>query len=101
MKVRIVSYSVIGEAASPGTFQFEFSVEGGGYLPRSEFISVRTARVLVEELEDGTAFMEMLFAIAQADPSSYTSLVGRTFTQGAAGTTASQEDSRCSASNGV
>jgi hypothetical protein len=80
MKVEIISYRVICEPASAATSQFGYTIEGGDASPRFDSISVQTARVLVRELEDGTAFMGMLFAIVNADPSEYPALIGQIFT---------------------
>jgi hypothetical protein len=80
MKITIISHSVIREGESPETYRFGFTIEGGDVAPRSDYISVRTAHVLTRELQDGTPFMAMLFAIVNADPSEYQSLVGQIFT---------------------
>jgi hypothetical protein len=80
MKITIISHSVIREVGLPETYQFGFTIEGGDAASRSDFISVRTARVLVRELQDGTPFMGMLFAIVNADPSQYPALIGQVFT---------------------
>jgi hypothetical protein len=79
MKLKIISHSTIREPGGYDTFRFGYTIEGGDVAPRSDYVSVRTARVLVRELGDGNPFMKMLFAIANAGVSDYEELVGRVF----------------------
>jgi hypothetical protein len=58
------------------TFKLE---EGGSHAPSEETISLRTARVIVSHLEDGNALIQMLRAVANAEPADYDALIGRKF----------------------
>jgi hypothetical protein len=79
VKVTINDHDLKVEAQYPPYVAFAFTIEGGNASPHSDFVSLRTAQVLVNELGDGNAFMLMLFAIVNADPSEYDSLIGQTF----------------------
>jgi hypothetical protein len=59
--------------------RFKFLLDDGAAPPLAETISLRTARVIVENLEDGNAFIKMLRAIVKAQPTEYDDLVGRIF----------------------
>ncbi|WP_250469801.1 hypothetical protein [Caballeronia sp. GAFFF2] len=78
MKAKITSHFAV-EDIGPEIHQFGFTVEDGFHTPMVETISLRTARVLVSELPDGTAFIAMLRVIVAALPEEYDSLVGRVF----------------------
>jgi hypothetical protein len=53
--------------------------EGGSHAPSEETISLRTARVIVSHLEDGNALIQMLRAVANAQPADFDGLVGQVF----------------------
>jgi hypothetical protein len=80
MKAIIVSHAKVTEVGSPELHRFGFTVEDGhGGEPRADFVSLRTARVLVQRLGDGNPFIAMLRAIVNADESQYDGLIGKTF----------------------
>jgi|GEM_PF-1290222 len=58
------------------TFKLE---EGGTHAPSEETISLRTARVIVSHLEDGNALIQMLRAVAVAEPGDFDGLIGQVF----------------------
>jgi hypothetical protein len=65
--------------ASVEIHRFKFLLDDGTAPPLAETISLRTARVIVENLEDGNAFIKMLQAIVKAPSAEYDDLVGRIF----------------------
>jgi hypothetical protein len=81
MKATIVSHAKVTEVRSPELHRFGFTVQDGqGGEPRTDFVSLRTARVLVQRLGDGNPFIAMLRAIVNADESPYEGFIKRTFT---------------------
>ena len=80
MKATIVSHSPVPDGEFEQIYRFGFVLESGGSAPPyAEAVSLRTARVLVNHLEDGNAFVAMLRTIVATDAASYDSLIGRTF----------------------
>jgi hypothetical protein len=81
MKATINAHGVNTDEGYPSYRYFAYTIEGGDVAPLSDFVSLRTAQILVIELGDGNAFMQMLFAIvnADADKGEYDSLIGQTF----------------------
>jgi len=66
---RVVKATIIGK----------FQLDDGNLPPYDETISLRTARVIVESLEDGNAFIKMLRAIVAASADQYDDLVGNSY----------------------
>jgi hypothetical protein len=79
VKATINTHGYKAEAGYPPYRYFAFTIEGGDVAPHSDFVSLRTAQVLIRELGDGNAFMQMLFAIVNADESEYDLLIGQVF----------------------
>lgn len=79
MQATIVAHTNPPTGADVEVHRFTFVLDDGTAPPLSEFISLRTARVIVANLEDGNAFIKMLQAIVDAKSEDYDSLVGRTF----------------------
>ncbi|VXB05074.1 conserved hypothetical protein [Burkholderia sp. 8Y] len=79
MKATIISHEVPADASSAEIHRFRFKLDDGTAPPLMESISLRTARVIVDNLEDGNAFIKMLQAIVKAQPAEYDSLVGKVY----------------------
>ncbi|MFM0135119.1 hypothetical protein [Caballeronia grimmiae] len=79
MKATIISHEQPPVEASAEIHRFKFKLEDGNAPPLMESISVRTARVIVENLADGNAFIKMLHAIVETDPRDYDGLVGKIY----------------------
>jgi hypothetical protein len=79
VKATINIHGLNAEAGYPPYCYFAFTIEGGDLAPHSDFVSLRTAQVLIRDLGDGNALMQMLVAIVNADESEYDSLIGQTF----------------------
>ncbi|WP_244817979.1 hypothetical protein [Caballeronia sp. Lep1P3] len=79
MKATIVSHEAPPETASAEIHRFRFKLEDGNAPPLTESISLRTARVIVDNLTDGNAFIKMLHAIVSAPSGDYDALVGKVF----------------------
>jgi hypothetical protein len=79
MKATIIAHESPPTNASVEIHRFKFLLDDGTAPPLAETISLRTARVIVENLEDGNAFIKMLRAIVRAQPSEYDDLVGQIF----------------------
>ncbi|SAK56916.1 hypothetical protein AWB76_02374 [Caballeronia temeraria] len=79
MKATIIAHESPPADASVEIHRFKFLLDDGTASPLAETISLRTARVIVENLEDGNAFIKMLQAIVMAQPAEYDDLVGRIF----------------------
>ncbi|MDR5806128.1 hypothetical protein [Caballeronia sp. LZ001] len=78
MKATIVSHEEPHGSAAE-IHRFRFLLEDGNEKPLEEAISLRTARVIVENLADGNAFIKMLHAIVSSDPADYDALIGKAF----------------------
>ncbi|QSN64749.1 MULTISPECIES: hypothetical protein [unclassified Caballeronia] len=76
MKATIVSHEVPPQASSAEIHRFRFKLDDGTAPPLTESISLRTARVIVDNLPDGNAFIKMLQAIVKTQPDRYDALVG-------------------------
>jgi len=79
MRATIVSHEVPPESSAAEIHRFRFKLDDGNAPPLTESISLRTARVIVDNLADGNAFIKMLHAIVQTPPGDYDSLVGKDF----------------------
>lgn len=79
MKATILSHEAAPAMSSAEIHRFKFSLDDGNSVPCSESISLRTARVIVENLVDGNAFIKMLQAIVAADPRDYDALIGQVY----------------------
>ncbi len=79
MKAVILAHAKAPESSSAEIHRFQFQLDDGNAVPYSEFISLRTARVIVDNLKDGNAFIKMLHAIVQTDPSQYDGLIGNAY----------------------
>jgi hypothetical protein len=80
MKATILWHTPVTSAASAEIYRFGFALEdGSGTPPYTGMVSLRTARVLVAELHNGTAFIGMLRAIVETLEADYDSLVGQQF----------------------
>ncbi len=79
MKATINSHGLNTEDGLAPYCYFAFTIEGGDVAPYADFVSLRTARMLVGELWDDNALLRMLFAIVNADASEHDSLIGRVF----------------------
>jgi hypothetical protein len=80
MKATITSFyfAAVHGFTDPHPF-FGFDLEEHGAVIRSDIISLRTARILAQELGRGAAFVKMLKAIMECPPSDYGLLVGQVF----------------------
>jgi hypothetical protein len=78
MKATILSHEK-ANAESAEIHRFGFELDDGNAPPLREYISLRTARVIVANLEDGNAFIKMLQAIVAASPDEFGLLVGKVF----------------------
>ena len=79
MRATILSHSGVPEGHAE-IHRFGFVLEDGDNArPHAEMISLRTARVIVADSEDGNAFVSMLREIVAATPGSYDLLIGRAF----------------------
>jgi hypothetical protein len=79
MKATICAHSELPEGHEE-IHRFTFKLEeGGSHAPSEETISLRTARVIVSHLEDGNALIQMLRAVANAEPADFDGLIGRVF----------------------
>jgi hypothetical protein len=76
MKATIISHEHVAETSAAEIHRFRFLLDDGNAPPFVENISLRTARVIVENLPDGNAFIRMLRAIVAAQPQDYDQLVG-------------------------
>lgn len=79
MKATIVSHEKPPESGAAEIHRFKFKLDDGNAPPLTESISLRTARVIVDNLADGNAFIKMLHAIVRTPPDDYDSLVGKGF----------------------
>ncbi len=79
MRATIVSHEVPPESSAAEIHRFSFKLDDGNAPPLTESISLRTARVIVDNLADGNAFIKMLHAIVKTPPGDYDSLVGKDF----------------------
>ncbi|WP_250475080.1 hypothetical protein [Caballeronia sp. GAFFF1] len=79
MKATIIAHESAPTDASVEIHRFKFLLDDGKACPLAETISLRTARVIVENLEDGNAFIKMLQAIVNAQPTEYDGLIGQVF----------------------
>ena len=79
MKVIIIAHESAPDDSSVEIHRFKFLLDDGKVSPLAETISLRTARVIVENLADGNAFIKMLQAIVKARPDEYDGLIGQIF----------------------
>ena len=79
MKATISAHESPPTESSVEIHRFKFLLDDGTVSPLAETISLRTARVIVENLADGSAFIKMLQAIVKSLPSQYDDLVGQVF----------------------
>ena len=81
MRATILSHEKPSDASSVEVHRFKFRIDDDDQPgPMTDSISLRTARVLVEHLEDGNAFIRMLRAIVAAHCDEYDALLGRVYT---------------------
>ncbi|MDB5786388.1 hypothetical protein [Caballeronia mineralivorans] len=79
MRATILSHSGVPDGHAE-VHRFGFVLEDGDDAPPyAEMISLRTARVIVADSENGNAFVNMLREIVAAAPGSYDLLIGRAF----------------------
>lgn len=79
MQATIVAHTKPPAGSDVEIHRFTFLLDDGTAPPLSEFISLRTARVIVENLADGNAFIKMLRTIVNAKAEEYDGLAGRIF----------------------
>jgi hypothetical protein len=80
MKATILSHAAIPDGPDQSELhRFGYCLDDGEHVPHVESVSLRTARMLVKELEDGNAFVKMLCLIVRTDPPSYDSIIGHSF----------------------
>lgn len=79
MKATILSHEQAPSPDSAEIHRFGFELDDGFARPLRETISLRTARVIVANLEDGNAFIKMLQAIVSANRDDYDSLIGNVY----------------------
>ena len=75
--------TILGHEAVPPEFaaeihRFRFQLNDG-VNPHDEYVSLRTAQVLVASLDGGNAFFRMLQEIVRTDSNDYDRLIGSTF----------------------
>jgi len=78
-----VKTTILGHEAAPPQFaaeihRFRFALNDGANR-RDEYVSLRTAQVLVAALDDGNAFLRTLQEIVRTDAKDYDRLIGLTF----------------------
>ena len=78
-----VKTTILGHEAAPPQsaaeiHRFRFELNDGAN-PHDEYVSLRTAQVLVAALDDGNAFLRMLQEIVRTDAKDYDRLIGLTF----------------------
>lgn len=78
MKATIIAHESAPDDSSVEIHRFKFLLDDGIVSPLAETISLRTARVIVENLADGNAFIKMLQAIVKAQPDEYDGLLRST-----------------------
>jgi hypothetical protein len=80
VKATLVSHAPVPDEDSAEIHRFEFVLEdNAGRSPYRGMISLRTARVLVANVEDRHAFIGMLRAIVTTATDDYDSLIGQHF----------------------
>jgi hypothetical protein len=79
MQATILAHEVPGETASEEIHRFTFQLDDDYSGKLTDSISLRTARVIVANLADGNAFIQMLRVIVSAEPAQYDSLVGHVY----------------------
>jgi hypothetical protein len=79
MQATIIAHEEPGEAGAEEIHRFRFQLDDDESGRVTDSISLRTARVIVENLEDGNAFIQMLRSIVTAEPMQYDSLIGRSY----------------------
>ena len=79
MRATIIAHEKPSDPSSVEVHRFRFRIDDGQTGVVNESISLRTARVLVENFEDGNAFIRMLRAIVAARSDEYDSLLGREY----------------------
>lgn len=79
MKATILAHESVPQTSMVEIHRFKFQLDDGNLPPYDEIISLRTARVIVESLEDGNAFIKMLRAIVAASADQYDDLVGNAY----------------------
>jgi hypothetical protein len=79
MQATIIAHETPGETAAEEIHRFRFQLDDDESGRVTDSISLRTARVIVENLEDGNAFIQMLRVIVSAEPLQYDSLVGSSY----------------------
>ena len=80
MRATILSHEKPSDASSVEIHRFRFKIDDEQSGTMFESISLRTARVLIENFEDGNAFIRMLRAIVAAHCDEYDELIGREYT---------------------
>jgi hypothetical protein len=79
MRATIIAHEKPAEPASEEIHRFRFQLDDDDSGKVTDSISLRTARVIVENLQNGNAFIQMLRVIVSAEPLQYDSLIGHTY----------------------
>ncbi|WP_250517416.1 hypothetical protein [Caballeronia sp. INDeC2] len=79
MRATIIAHEKPPDPSSEEVHRFRFQIDDIQLGTVTEFVSLRTARVLVEHFEDGNALIRMLKAIVAAHCDEYDELVGREY----------------------
>ena len=80
MKVTIVAHENAPPGAAGELHRFPFETADGTGLSRSHWISLRTAKVILDNKPPDDALTKMLRAIVSAGESDYDDLIGNTYT---------------------
>jgi hypothetical protein len=79
MQATILAHETPDVAASEEIHRFKFQVDDDDSGTLTDSVSLRTARVIVDHLRGGNAFIRMLRVIVSADPADYDALIGRVY----------------------
>ena len=80
MQATILSHEKPSGASAGEVHRFRFRIDDAPSGTVTEIVSLRTARVLVDNFQDGNAFIRMLRAIVAARSDEYDGLLGRVYT---------------------
>ncbi|WP_244808752.1 hypothetical protein [Caballeronia zhejiangensis] len=79
MKVTIVSHEPPPLGSAEDLHRFRFEAEDGSGLPRRHEITLRTARVIAENLDRRDSVTKMLRAIVSTERADYDGLISNTY----------------------
>jgi hypothetical protein len=79
MQATILAHEKPDETAAEEIHRFTFTLDDDYAGKLTDSISLRTARVIVANLGDGNAFIQMLREIVSAEPAQYDGLVGHVY----------------------